>query len=90
MVTVRNVLIVTALVAGASLLDASRGWAQEQDTTTTQDTTPVRPSLAGPDQVDNQLETDAQPKQPLFKLLQQTRIGILRFRLRADYHQSRQ
>ena len=60
--------MVTALVVGAFLLDVSHGWAQEQDSTATQDTTRARPNLGGPNQVDNLLETDAEPKEPLFKL----------------------
>ena len=60
--------MIVAAVVGVSLLDSSRGWAQEQDASTTQDTTRARPNLAGPDQVDNQLETDAQPKEALLRL----------------------
>jgi porin len=50
------------------VLAPSSGWAQDRDTTATQDTTRARPNLAGPDQVDNQLESDAQPKEPFFEL----------------------
>jgi len=59
------------LVLGAGILSATSGAsAQEADTTRVeaQDTTRTRPSLGGPNQVDNQLETDARPKDPLVQL----------------------
>ncbi len=63
-----KVLVAAALVVGASLATVPSGWAQGQDTTATQDTTRARPNLGGPDQVDNQLASDAEPKDALLKL----------------------
>ncbi len=56
------------ILSGAAMLGAPPGAsAQEADSdrVRTQDTTRAHPSLAGPDQVDNQLETDARPSEPL-------------------------
>lgn len=54
-----------ALSAGALLVSAPALLAQEAEQDQAQDTTRAHPSLAGPDQVDNQLASDAQPKEPL-------------------------
>ena len=56
-----------ALSAGGLLVSAPGLLAQEADSARVQaqDTTRAHPSLAGPDQVDNQLESDARPGEPL-------------------------
>ena len=56
------------LALGLSLAVVPGADAQEQDTTATQDTTRPRPNLGGPDQVDNQLASDAEPKDALLEL----------------------
>ncbi len=55
------------ILVGAGVLAATGGAVgQEADSTAAaQDTVRARPSLAGPDQVDSQLETDADPGEPL-------------------------
>jgi porin len=61
-------IVATALIAGHSLFATPYAWARAQDTAATQDTTRRRANLAGPDQVDNQLQSDARPKESLLQL----------------------
>jgi porin len=58
--------VALVLLGIGGLVRSQAAVAQEADSVTaTQDTVRAHPSLAGPDQVDNQLATDAQPKDPL-------------------------
>jgi porin len=62
-----HVLRVAAILVGiVALVSPAVAGAQEADSTmASQDTARARASLGSPDQVDNQLATDAQPKDPL-------------------------
>ncbi len=65
---VRTFWVALGVVFCLSLVAVPMAGAQEQDTTAVQDTVTARPNLGSPDQVDNQLATDAQPKDPLLTL----------------------
>ena len=60
-------VLLQLVMAGVTLFwAASPLAAQEADTAQARDTVRVRPSLAGPNQVDNQIDEDAFLKHPLF------------------------